>query len=295
MEKEFPVYDICKLSPDPANTETEVVADHLCHYLDLHYAGLHFPHRHSFYQLVFFTAGRGSHTIDFEKFPIRISQLYVMVPGQVHTWNFEKDVDGYIVNFSSDLFGSFLANPDYLEQFTFLDGNARNSVLQVPLKLRPAVEQLLELIVDIQERKPNHGADKIRSLLLYLLLVIQDHLAPPTTDPILPQKQLVLRNFQKMVEANYRTLKLPKEYADLLYITPNHLNALCQDLLGKTAGELIRDRVLLEAKRLLTNAAITAAEVGYQLNFKDNSYFNRFFKKYTGQTPDDFRHQFLAK
>ena len=140
MEKEFPVYDICKLSPDPANTETEVVADHLCHYLDLHYAGLHFPHRHSFYQLVFFTAGRGSHTIDFEKFPIRISQLYVMVPGQVHTWNFEKDVDGYIVNFSSDLFGSFLANPDLPRRIreglplntpdpaTFFGGNERGYI-----------------------------------------------------------------------------------------------------------------------------------------------------------------------
>ncbi len=295
MDRDFPVYDICKLSPDPANTETELVADRLCHYLGLHYAGLRFPHRHSFYQMVFFTAGRGSHVVDFEKFPVRVNQLYVMVPGQVHTWNFENDVDGYIVNFSADLFLSFLANPEYLERFTFLDGNARHGVLQVPARLRKTVETILETIVDVQERKPTHGSDKVKTLLLYLLLVIQDHLAPPVSDPILPQKQLVLRNFQKLVESNYRTLRLPREYADLLYITPNHLNALCQDLLGTTAGELIRDRVLLEAKRLLTNAAITAAEVGYQLNFKDNSYFNRFFKKNTGQTPDDFRKEFLAK
>jgi len=63
----------------------------------------------------------------------------------------------------------------------------------------------------------------------------------------------------------------------------------CQDLLGRSAGEVIRDRVLLEAKRLLTNAGMTATEIAYELNFQDNSYFNRFFKKYEGVTPDEFR------
>ena len=107
------------------------------------------------------------------------------------------------------------------------------------------------------------------------------------------QKQTLLRTFRRLIDSHYRGLRLPKEYADLLYITPNHLNALCQDLLGKTAGELIRDRTLLEAKRLLTNAKMTATEIAYELNFKDNSYFNRFFKKNAGMTPDDFRKSLL--
>ena len=97
-----------------------------------------------------------------------------------------------------------------------------------------------------------------------------------------------------MIEAHYREIKLPKEYADLLFVTPNYLNALSQELLGKTAGELIRDRVLLEAKRLLTNSAsITVSEVATELNFQDNSYFNRFFKKYAKVTPDEFRKQLV--
>jgi len=102
---------------------------------------------------------------------------------------------------------------------------------------------------------------------------------------------VLLRNFRRLIDQHYLSIKLPKEYADLLYVTPNHLNALCQDLLGKTAGELIRDRILLGAKRLLTNADMTVAEIAYNLNFQDNSYFNRFFKKYVGITPDDFRKQ----
>jgi len=81
----------------------------------------------------------------------------------------------------------------------------------------------------------------------------------------------------------------PKDYAELLYITPNHLNALCKDLLGIQAGEVIRNRILLEAKRLLTNPLLTITEIALQLNFNDNSYFTKFFKKSTGITPEEFR------
>jgi AraC-like DNA-binding protein len=103
---------------------------------------------------------------------------------------------------------------------------------------------------------------------------------------------VLFRNFQKLINQQYRTLRLPKEYAELLYITPNHLNALCREMVGKTAGDLIRDRVLLEAKRLLTNADMSITEIAYDLNFEDNSYFNRFFKKQVGKTPDNFRKTF---
>ena len=84
-------------------------------------------------------------------------------------------------------------------------------------------------------------------------------------------------------------MKLPKEYARLLYITPNHLNAVTQDVLGVTAGDIIRERIVLEAKRLLTNADMDVNQIADDLNFQDNSYFTRFFKKYVGVTPEQFR------
>jgi AraC family transcriptional activator of pobA len=92
-----------------------------------------------------------------------------------------------------------------------------------------------------------------------------------------------------LVNQHYVEKRLPKEYAAMLYVTPNYLNALCRDLLGKSAGQLIRDRILLEAKRLLVNTDISISEIAYRLNFKDNSYFTKFFKKYSGVTPEDFK------
>ncbi len=72
-------------------------------------------------------------------------------------------------------------------------------------------------------------------------------------------------------------------------MTPNHINALTYKLVGKSAVEIIRERVLLEAKRLLVNSDLMVSQIAETLHFEDNAYFTRFFKKYLGTTPEGFR------
>jgi len=136
-------------------------------------------------------------------------------------------------------------------------------------------------------------ADMVRSLMLQLFISVgrlNGGDAQPQTGVY---NHTLLKNFKKLIEDNFTKLKLPKEYAELLYVTPNHLNALCNDVLGISAGELIRNRVVLEAKRLLVNFSLNITEISYRLNFADNSYFTKFFKKQTGLTPEAFRKNIL--
>jgi AraC-like DNA-binding protein len=98
-----------------------------------------------------------------------------------------------------------------------------------------------------------------------------------------------------LLERHYLKLRWPKEYAALLYITPHHLNAICREFLGVSTGEAIRNRIILEAKRLLVNIDLSISEVSYQLNFNDNSYFTKLFKKQVGSTPEEFRRKVLNK
>jgi len=132
-------------------------------------------------------------------------------------------------------------------------------------------------------------------LLVELFISIGRLSAPNEQKQVSPYNLTLLKSFRNLIETNFRTLKLPKEYAELLYITPNHLNALCNDLLDISAGEVIRNRVILEAKRLLVNPELGITEIASQLNFSDNSYFTKFFKKQTGLTPEEFRKQFISK
>jgi AraC family transcriptional regulator, transcriptional activator of pobA len=286
----IPVYDICTIDQ---RTQKDLLIDRFGIYLEKHYHNLHHPHRHSFYHLVLFTKGKGTHTIDFEKFPVKPYQIYFMIPGQVHSWHFENGVDGFIVHFNESLFTTFLQNSHYLERFPFFRGNSEDGVCQLPASAHQRVVHLFEEMLEEIKENNEQRLDVIRLKLLELFITVDRGCHYKKAQAIPQQKMQLLKSFQHLIDKHFRTIKLPKEYAELLYVTPNHLNALCQDLLGKTAGDLIRDRVLLEAKRLLTNADLTVTEIAYELNFQDNSYFNRFFKKNVGMTPDDFRKNFI--
>jgi AraC-like DNA-binding protein len=286
----IPVYDICTIDQ---RAQKDLLIERFGVYLQKHYQHLQRPHRHSFYHLVLFTTGKGSHTIDFDRFAVRPFQIYFMIPGQVHSWHFEGEVDGYIVHFNERLFTSFLQDSRYLDQFSFFRGHADESICQLPVSTQAQITELFEVMLAEIGEGNEQNLDMVRLKLLELFMSV-DRSCVSNKGKNLPQPKLtLLRSFQQQIDRHFRTLKLPKEYADLLYVTPNHLNALCQDLVGKTAGDLIRARVLLEAKRLLTNADMTVTEIAYDLNFQDNSYFNRFFKKNVGVTPDEFRKLFL--
>lgn len=286
----IPVYDICTIDE---KAQKDLLIERFGQYLQKHYHNLHRAHRHSFYHLVLFTKGKGSHTIDFEKFQVKPFQIYFMIPGQVHSWHFEKEVDGYIIHFNESLFTSFLYSSHYLERFYFFQGNAEDGICQLPPSMHTKTVALFEDMLSEIEGKKEQNLDMIRLKLLELFITIDRNCVGNKRKNVPQQKLTLLRSFQNLIDKHFRSIRLPKEYADLLYVTPNHLNALTHDLLGKTAGDLIRDRVLLEAKRLLTNADMTVTEIAYELNFQDNSYFNRFFKKNAGITPDEFRKTFL--
>ena len=83
-------------------------------------------------------------------------------------------------------------------------------------------------------------------------------------------------------------MKSPTSYADLLHITPKHLNRVSNEVLDKTATQIITDRVLLEAKRLLASRKYTVSEVANELGYIDYSYFSRVFKKNLGMSPKGF-------
>lgn len=284
----FPVYNICNISTSPALPDEDILVEDFAQYINRHYAKLNHPHRHAFYHLVLFTAGKGTHTIDFKTFPVAGGQAYFMIPGQVHGWQFEGKVEGYIVNFSESYFKSFLLNSYYLDQFSFFSGNCDEGVIHLKGSLFTKGEQLLSEMLGATGSGQGH-ADLVKVLLLRFLLLAEEASGKKVAHAVPHQKMVTLKTFRGLIEKNYRQLKLPNEYAALMYITPHHLNALCQDLTGQTAGELIRDRVILEAKRLLVNEEMTGAEIAWNLNFKDASYFNRFFKKATGLTPFEFR------
>jgi AraC-like DNA-binding protein len=206
-------------------------------------------------------------------------------------------VDGYVINFSTSFFQSFLLRPDYLEKFVFFNGSLSQAVIDIPDAKKEIIgfvfEQILHEVTNTN--KESFGKDLIRTLLLQIFIVVSRTITEQDVPVASTYNHVLLRNFRLLIDKHFKVLRLPREYAELLYITPNHLNALCSDTLGFSAGELIRKRVVLESKRLLVNLNLSISEIADQLNFNDNSYFSKFFKKNTGVAPEEFRKNIFKK
>ena len=295
-KEKIPVYQISQMLERPLEPG-EFMVESFGSYLGRQSPHLHNAHRHDFYHLVCFTGGKGTHSIDFCQFPVEPGQIYFMTPGQVHSWRFEGPPEGFVINFSTAFLRSFLLSPDYLERFSFFSGNAADSVVRLASPVREKVVALLGEMVGQYRGGGATDPDLLRTELVQLFLLVQSGIVShrPAASAAVTQKQQQLMAFRRLIDQHYKALRRPSEYAALLYITPGHLNGLSQALLGHSAGEVIRERVLLEAKRLLTNAGMTATEIAYELNFQDNSYFNRFFKKYEGVTPEEFRRKHVLR
>lgn len=285
MHSSFPRLDIGPLSE---YREDHIMIARFSDYVHEHQS-LVFPHRHSFYHLVLFTEGSGRHTIDFHHFQARPYQIYFMIPGQVHTWDFEGDMEGYVVNFSDSFFKSFLLQPEYLDSFSFFDQDSSNNVLTLSESVRANVCRLFEELLNQNARASAWRDDMVRVLLLQIFMIIEQSDSVDRKKHAEKGKNATVRNFIRLIDKHYDRLRLPGQYAEMLNVTPNHLNALCKEHVGMQAGELIRNRIVLEAKRLLINLDLTVSEIAYKLNFNDNSYFTKFFRKETGMTPEDFR------
>ncbi|GGH23776.1 AraC family transcriptional regulator [Dyadobacter endophyticus] len=285
MHGSFPRLDIGPLSE---YREDHIMIARFSDYVHEHQS-LVFPHRHSFYHLVLFTEGSGRHTIDFHHFQASPFQIYFMIPGQVHTWDFNEQMEGYVVNFSDSFFQSFLLQPEYLDSFSFLDQDSSNNVLMLSEGIRGRICELFEELLSQNTQAIAWRDDMVRVLLLQIFLLIEQSDSVDRKSNGGKGKNATVRNFIRLIDKHYDRLRLPGQYADMLNVTPNHLNALCKEHLGIQAGELIRNRIVLEAKRLLINLDLTVSEIAYKLNFNDNSYFTKFFRKETGMTPEDFR------
>lgn len=107
------------------------------------------------------------------------------------------------------------------------------------------------------------------------------------------RKEDVFYKFLLLVEENFQKERSVNYYAERLDITPKHLSAVAKETSGHTAGEWIDSYVILEAKLLLHNSELTIQEISTQLNFANQSFFGKYFKHHTGESPRAYRQALL--
>jgi AraC family transcriptional regulator, transcriptional activator of pobA len=130
---------------------------------------------------------------------------------------------------------------------------------------------------------------KIASQLNILYIEISRFYLQGTVTAKRKQTQIAqVRKLESLIDLNFKNVKFPKDYAEMMFISDKHLNRISKATLNKTTSDLISDRIILEAKRMLMYGSLSVSEIAFELGYGDNSYFFRMFKKKTGQTPLEF-------
>lgn len=251
-----------------------------------------FLHRHSYYHMLWMTNARGQHTLDFETFEIKPNSVFFISPGQVHAWSSSVKPTGYVINFSAEFFLQMYPRMDELAEFPFFHIANADPVLYLSARTNAELFPLLEeMEKEFNEDRP-WRYDIVRSFLLILLTRLRRLHRPRDADTALPKSYSLTKRFKLLIEQRYLEFGSVQDYAALLLVTDRRLNEAVKSTTGKTATQLIHDRILLEAKRLLTQSELGISEIAYRLNFEDPAYFSRFFKKHALLTPGEFKKKF---
>lgn len=139
---------------------------------------------------------------------------------------------------------------------------------------------------------PDHIQGEMMRVLLKRLIIIVTRLA---REQYMVEKELagdkldLVRKYNLLVENHYRSRHQVKFYAEQLHKSPKTLANVFALYNHKSPLQVIQERILIEAKRLLFYTEKTSKEIAYELGFEDANHFGKFFKKHTSQTPTDFK------
>jgi AraC-like DNA-binding protein len=184
-----------------------------------------------------------------------------------------------------------------LFELPFFNNNTSKPILELNSKEFQEFLEIIESVKRENDRDHDLKNNIVRSFLHIFLLKCKVAFLEKriSTGTIADVSYITVNQFKFLLEKSYKDLHFVKEYADLLSLTPIQLNKMVKIITGKNASELIINRIVLEAKRLLTFTELSNKEIAFRMNYEDPSYFSRIFRKKTGHTPSDFRKQLRKK
>lgn len=227
---------------------------------------IEWPHRHSYFSLVWFTEGTGCYVVDMEEHEIKPNRIFLVSQKQVHNWDYSENTKGYIlmVDNSSEL------NLDSLFPYIDIDDKTEGLLLVIFPDMIKNFQNNINIRIDIQ----------------YVYQQLERVSKRKQTKHFTLNPNIAA--FKKLISENYNHIHTAEWYANELRLSLDELNAICKEHTGITAKQYLIDIQLTEAKRLLLYSSYNVNEIAFRLGFDDSSYFSRIFKKKTSFSPSDF-------
>lgn len=249
--------------------------------------------RSDFLNVLLILKGEVTVLLNLEKFTAKKDSLIIVSPYTIKkVENASKDnlVSG--VNFTLDFLTAIgmpkiaVELPDYFSsQFSPLWELKKKDAATLQLLMKQLNERISSLNDQVYGKELLYHTFYI---FLYEVYDMSKKYAAPINHHI-SRKENLAKNFQQLLQKQFRKNRNVQTYAEQLNITPKYLTETVKEITGKTAGELIDSYVMLEAKLLLDDPLLSIAQIADELNFSDQSFFGKFFKRHMGISPKEYR------
>ena len=250
------------------------------------------PHLHDFYSIFWIDSGEAIHATEFVEYSLKADTVLFVPPGLKHRMYIDQSVGGIYMLFNEEFIQYNQKNHVPLKEYRLFNNPDFKSLITIFPEKREKLKSIAGFILDEFQNSDDYSQEIILNLLhLFLLesrrIFDQQYEAPKEETDSTPDTTII--KFKQLIEKNYQTQKNVSSYAEMLNMNPSCLNEVAKKTTGITAGELIRNRVIEETKKLLYSSSLSGKEIAFQLGFDDPAYFSRFFRKYTGTTLKEFR------
>lgn len=234
--------------------------------------------------------------VDFTTYKTEMSSFFFVSSNQV-IQILESAEGGHFMFFNADFYCVQVHDAEVACNGILFNNVYNLAMTSVVEEAKDDVAYLFEkLTEELDGREPSHE-EMIRTYLKQLIILATRMWKTQelSAESYKVQKEIeIYRSFSMLVEAQFREEHTVAAYALQLELTPKNLSAKLSRLNLPSPSDIIKDRVVLEAKRLLCYTASTVKEVAHQLGFDDPAYFNRLFAKRVGASPIVFKKRYMS-
>lgn len=252
-------------------------------------------HRIGFYHILWFQKGNPTHLVDFNPIEIRPDTILFLNKDTVQRFDKKGGFDGKAILFTDNFFCKTETDTKYLRNSILFNDLFSVSQIQISETASLFADLFKLMEKELENENDISQPDILKNLLHNFLLLSERERRKQDFTGIKKGADFdYVMLFKDLLEVNYRKLKQVSSYAKMISVTEKRLNQATSKTLDKSPKQMIDERVMLEAKRLLAHTNESIKEIGFDLGFDEPTNFIKYFRKHSNSTPVEFRKQFAS-
>jgi AraC family transcriptional regulator, transcriptional activator of pobA len=247
------------------------------------------PHSHNYYEMIWLTKGNGTLHMDMKEYRVSSNSIFCARPNQPHQFKPEEGMEGYVFSFTDSFFNMNEYDFDLAGQSALIRLFAEDAIIPVSDEVEEDINGVVSKMMKEFESQNAFRSELIKGYFKIMLICLSRKSDEKFRSAEQTREAELVKRFMDLLDRHFKEKKMVTDYAAQLLVTPNYLNRVVKRITGISAGLQIRQRIVLEAKRMGRYSGAGMKEIAYDLGFLDIAHFSRFFKTFGGTNFSEFK------